>query len=99
VSSNGTITLNAPIPPSLVPNRHVVRIDAVDANGTPVSFLYGINLLESTARLPVTGTDVTPLQLTGMWMLVAGILVARLRRRGSLGRVASPGWVSATRNG
>lgn len=84
VSSNGSFPLNAPIPPSLVPNRHVVRIDAVDANGTPVSFLYGINLSESTARLPVMGTDVTPPQLTGPWMLVAGVFVARLRRRGTL---------------
>ena len=87
VGSDGTIVLNAPIPASLAPGSHTVRVDAVEANGSAISFLYGFRLLSSSARLPVTGTDVTPLQLTGLWLLVAGVFVARLRRRRLFGRL------------
>lgn len=69
-----------------MPGSHTVRVDAIESNGSAISFLYGFRL-SSSARLPVTGTDVTSLQLTGLWLLVAGVFVARVRRRGTVRRL------------
>jgi len=85
VGADGTITLAASVPASLASGLHDVRIDATEADGTARSFVFGIELVASNSRLPITGTDTREVLILGLWLCVAGILgSAIIRRRGSL---------------
>ncbi|NDA79001.1 MAG: hypothetical protein EBY07_14760 [Actinobacteria bacterium] len=85
VGADGTITLAASVPALLASGLHDVRIDATEADGTARSFVFGIELVASNSRLPITGTDTREVLILGLWLCVAGILgSAIIRRRGSL---------------
>jgi hypothetical protein len=81
VGADGTINFLAPIPASLKAGLHTVRIDAIEANGSPVTFLLGIEIDASAdsvslrkssegALSPLGGTAATGLDMSGSLALV-----------------------------
>jgi hypothetical protein len=81
VGADGTINFLAPIPASLKVGLHTMRIDATEANGSPVSFLLGIEIDASAdsaslrkssegALSPLGGTAATGLDMSGSLALV-----------------------------
>ena len=76
VEADGSISLAAPIPESSTTGLRSLRIEAVEADGSAVTFAFGVEVQATTSTLPITGSESSRSLVFALWLVVAGILAS-----------------------